>query len=395
MMQQTSSLRYRLAEATIDQKDMDDLADWIKTYPWLTQGPLVQEFEEQWAQWLGLPHAVFVNSGSSANLLMYYAAMLSGRLRNHKVVVPALSWATTVAPAFQLGFEPIMCDADLSTFGLDMGCLERLLQEHDPAMVIIVPTLGIPNDMDALMRLKARYNFLLLEDCCPALGSRYKGRLVGTFGEMSTMSFYFGHHLSTIEGGMVSTGDEGLNDILLHIRSHGWAKDIAPEKEEYLARQRDVLQFNRVFTFYYPGFNMRSTDLNAYLGLGQMKKIDWVVQRRVENHERYQKRFMTSPDFHTPIPPDAVTCSISFVALARSLEHRDRVARALEEHDIETRPLGGGSMGRQPFWVDRQGTQTLPIADRVHETSFMLPNHPFLSLQDVDTICDVVLAVKA
>lgn len=394
-MTETTNLRYLLAEATIDQKDVEELADWLRTNPWLTQGPLVREFEEQWASWLGVRHAVFVNSGSSANLLMYYAALLSDRLKNRKVVVPALSWATTVAPAFQLGFEPLMCDADQRTFGLDMEYLERLLKQHDPALVIIVPTLGIPNDMDELMRLKERYGFLLMEDCCPALGSRYKGRLVGTFGEMSSMSFYFGHHLSTIEGGMVSTNDEEMNDILLHIRSHGWAKDIAPEKEEYLARQRDVLPFNRVFTFYHPGFNVRSTDLNARIGLGQMKKVGWVVQRRVENHRRYQERFLQSPDYHVPTNSDAETCSISFVALARSQEHRDRVGEALREHGIETRPLGGGSMGRQPFWVDRQGVDPFPVADRVHETSFMLPNHPHLSLADVDHICDVVLAVKA
>lgn len=394
-MTETTNLRYLLAEATIDQKDVEELADWLRTNPWLTQGPLVREFEEQWASWLGVRHAVFVNSGSSANLLMYYAALLSGCLKNRKVVVPALSWATTVAPAFQLGFEPLMCDADQRTFGLDMGYLERLLKQHDPALVIIVPTLGIPNNMDELMRLKERYGFLLMEDCCPALGSRYKGRLVGTFGEMSSMSFYFGHHLSTIEGGMISTNDEALNDILLHTRSHGWAKDIAPEKEEYLARKRDVLPFNRVFTFYHPGFNVRSTDLNARIGLGQMKKVGWVVQRRVENHRRYQERFLQSPDYHVPTNSDAEICSISFVALASSQEHRDRVGEALREHGIETRPLGGGSMGRQPFWVDRQGVDPLPVADRVHETSFMLPNHPQLSLTDVNYICDVVLAVKA
>ena len=394
-MTETTNLHYLLAEATIDQKDVEELADWLRTNPWLTQGPLVREFEERWASWLGVRHAVFVNSGSSANLLMYYAALLSGRLKNRKVVVPALSWATTVAPAFQLGFEPLMCDADQRTFGLDMEYLERLLKQQDPALVIIVPTLGIPNDMDEIMRLKERYGFLLMEDCCPALGSRYKGRLVGTFGEMSSMSFYFGHHLSTIEGGMVSTNDEALNDILLHTRSHGWAKDIAPEKEEYLARQREVLPFNRVFTFYHPGFNVRSTDLNARIGLGQMKKVGWVVERRVENHRRYQERFLQSPDYHVPTNSDAEICSISFVALANSQEHRERVGQALREHGIETRPLGGGSMGRQPFWVDRQGVDPLPVADRVHETSFMLPNHPQLSLKDVNYICDVVLAVKA
>lgn len=394
-MIQTTNLRYRLADATIDQAELDELADWLKTNPWLTQGPLVRELERQWAQWLGVRYALFVNSGSSANLLMYYALLLSGRLKNRKVVVPALGWATTVAPAFQLGFEPLMCDGDPRTLGLDLGHLERLLAEHDPGAVIVVHTLGIPSEMDGLLRLKERYGFALMEDACPALGSRYDGRLVGTFGDISSMSFYFGHHLSTIEGGMVSTDDEELYDILLMVRGHGWAKDLSPEKEERLARARGVLEFNRIFTFYHPGLNVRSTDLNARIGLSQMKKIGWVVQRRVENHRLYQERLAASPDFYVPINERAEICSISFVALARSRDHRDRVGRTLWAHGIETRPLGGGSIGRQPFWVDRMGVQSLPVADRVHETSFMLPNHPYLSRPDINFICDVVLSVKS
>jgi peptide-methionine (S)-S-oxide reductase len=130
MTAKTPTLRYKLAEATIDAEDLNALADWLRTNPWLTQGPLVKQFERRWADWLGTRHAVFVNSGSSANMLMYYALLVSGRLKNRKVVVPAIAWATTVAPAIQLGFEPLMCDADPATFGLDMGALERLLAEH-------------------------------------------------------------------------------------------------------------------------------------------------------------------------------------------------------------------------------------------------------------------------
>jgi CDP-6-deoxy-D-xylo-4-hexulose-3-dehydrase len=394
-MEGRTAPRYLLAEATIDAADMDQLADWLKTHPWLTQGPLVRQFECAWSDWLGTDASVYVNSGSSANFLMYYAALLSGRLKNKRVVVPALSWATTVAPAFQLGFEPIMCDAELGSLTLDLDHLERLLTEHEPAAVIVVHTLGIPNHMDRLLELKRRHGFLLMEDACPATGSRYRGKLVGTFGEMSSFSFYFGHHISTIEGGMVATSDEELHDIMLHTRSHGWAKDVDPEKEARLAAEHDVLEFNRVFTFYHPGLNFRSTDLNAFIGLGQMKKLEWVIERRVENHRRYRERLAGAADYLVPDNPDGEVCSISFVALAASREHRERLGAALRANGIETRPLGGGSMGRQPFWTDRMGAQPLPVADRVHETSVMLPNHPHLGLADVDQICDVVLAVRA
>ncbi len=387
--------QYLLAENTIDGDDIGELIEWLRGGPWLTQGPLVREFEERWARWLGTRHALFVNSGSSANLLMYAALDVSGRLRNRKVVVPAVSWATTVAPAIQLGFEPIMCDADETSFGLDMDALERILQEHDPAAVIGVHVLGVPMDMDRLMALKERWGFFLMEDSCAAQGSEYAGRRVGTFGDLSSFSFYFGHHMSTIEGGMVCTDDETLHDLLLELRSHGWGKDLAPEKEARLAAERGVVPFNRPFTFYIPGYNVRSSDLNARLGLTQLKKVDAVVARRMENHRIYQFRFMEAEGFHCQRNGRARISSISFAALADSPLHRERIARTLEEHRIETRPLGGGNMSRQPFWADRYGSQVFPVADRIHATSFQLPNHPGLSVDDIHHICDVVLAVPA
>jgi CDP-6-deoxy-D-xylo-4-hexulose-3-dehydrase len=385
--------RYALAERTIDETDIAELIDWLKSNPQLTQGPRVKEFEATWSQWLGRKYSVFVNSGSSANLIMYYALLLSGRLKNNKVIVPAASWATTVAPAIQLGFEPIMCEADFQTFGLDLAHLEQLCQEHDPGAVIVVQTLGVPGNMDGLLSLKETYGFALMEDACPATGSTYRGKKVGSFGDLATFSFYFGHHLSTIEGGMVSTDDEQLYDILLHIRSHGWAKDLSAEKEEELATAHGALPFNRIFTFYYPGFNVRATDLQARIGLGQMRKADWVCARRVQNQRRYEERFASAPQFLVPHNPDGVTCSISFVALAPSSEERDRIAKVLRSENIETRPLGGGSMGRQPFWANRFGMRSYDVADAIHTRSFMLPNNPDISLEDVDHICDVVLGV--
>ncbi|MET0385607.1 MAG: DegT/DnrJ/EryC1/StrS family aminotransferase, partial [Polyangiales bacterium] len=136
--------RYKLAGSTIDARDIGELIEWLQNDPWLTQGPLVAELERVWASWLGTRHALFVNSGSSANLLMYAALLESGRLKNRKVIVPAVSWATTVAPAIQLGFEPIMCDAEASSFGIDPEALTRLVEQHKPAAVIVVHVLGVP-----------------------------------------------------------------------------------------------------------------------------------------------------------------------------------------------------------------------------------------------------------
>jgi CDP-4-dehydro-6-deoxyglucose reductase, E1 len=385
--------KYLLAERTIDEKDLSELTAWLGKNPWLTQGPLVREFENTWAAWTGHKHALFVNSGSSANLLMYAALDESHRLENRKVIVPAVSWATTVAPAIQLGFEPIMCDADPKTFGLDLKMLDALCEKHKPSSVITVHVLGVPNDMDALMAAKKKHGFVLMEDSCAATGSRFDGTLVGRFGELATYSFYFGHHLSTIEGGMVCTDDDRLHDIMLHLRSHGWAKDIEPTKAEKLAGDAHVRPFNKTFTFYLAGYNFRSTDLNAHLGISQMKKAERVVQRRAENHKAYQELFLPSPHFVCQTSPKSMISSISFCALARSPEHRDRIAKAFAANQIETRPIGGGNMSRQPFWSNRYGSAVFPMADRIADTGFQLPNHPGLSVDDVRFISNTALAV--
>jgi CDP-6-deoxy-D-xylo-4-hexulose-3-dehydrase len=383
--------QYLLAEDTIPAADLRELASWLGTNPWLSQGPLVREFERQWAAWLGTSHATFVNSGSSANLLMFYALLVSGRLRNRKVIVPAVSWATTVAPAIQLGFEPILCDADPETFGVDLEHLERLVRQHDPAAVAVVHVLGVPCDMEPLQTLARRHDFVLLEDACAATGSRYDGKHVGTFGALSTFSFFYGHHLSTIEGGMVCTSDPELHHLLLQVRSHGWAKDLPRAEEARRAEAAGALEFNRPFTFYVPGFNVRSTDLNARIGLMQLGRVETVVGRRIENHAAYQARFAKAEGFHCQRNARATICSIAFAALADSAARRDHIAAALRARKIETRPLGGGNMSRQPFWADRYGVTPMPMADRIHETSFQLPNHPGLTLGDVEFICDTVL----
>lgn len=390
----THTRRYLLAEDTIDREDLQTLISWLEGGPWLTQGQLVRDFEARFREWLGVPHALFVNSGSSANLLMYYALLVSGRLPNRKVIVPAVAWATTVAPAIQFGFEPLLCEADPDTWGLDLDHLERLLEEHRPGAVILVHVLGVPNKMDRLMALKERFGFHLMEDSCASQGSRYRGRRVGTFGDMASFSFFFGHHMSTIEGGMIVSQDEEIHDILLHLRSHGWSKDASPASEARRAEAAGVHQFNRPFTFYYPGFNVRSSDLNARIGLSQMEKIDRVVARRMENHRAYQERFRQAEGFSCQDNEAAEICSISFAGMASSVEHRERVGQAVRAAGIETRPVGGGNMSRQPFWTQRYETIPLPVADRVHDTAFQLPNHPGLSVQDIHHICDVALSVS-
>lgn len=379
---------YPLADSVIDSNDTDQLIEWLKNNPRLTKDKLTSEFERQWAKWVGTRYAVFCNSGSSANLLMAYAALISGRLDNKKVIVPSVGWVTTIAPFMQFGFEPIMCGADKDNFGLNLEHLEHLVKKHKPATVIMVQVLGVPSDMDALKKLQKKYKFMLMEDACAALGSTYGGKKVGSFSDMSSFSFYFGHQLSTIEGGMVNTNDKKLYDLLLMLRSHGWGKDLDEATRRGLMRTYRVDDFHKPFTFFVPGFNVRSTDLNAFLGLGQMKKADKISAIRRRNHEIYAQT-LKHVEFQK-WNKKAVPCSISFGAVARDIKHRIQIVNALNADHIETRLFSAGNLGLHPFWYNQYGKFHDPVADKVHECGFFLPNNESLEEGDIRFICDVV-----
>ena len=227
-----------------------------------------------------------------------------------------------------------------------------------------------------------------MEDACAALGSEYGGKKVGSFSDMSAFSFYFGHQLSTIEGGMVNTNVKLLYDLLLMLRSHGWGKDLDTPTRTRLMHKHRVDDFHKPFTFFVPGFNVRSTDLNAFLGLEQMKKADKISAIRHRNHEIYAKNLK-----HVSFQKwsrKSMPCSISFGALARDVKHRVQIINALNANNIETRLFSAGNLGLHPFWYERYGVFHDVVADRVHECGFFLPNNESLGEKEIRFICDVV-----
>ena len=384
-------LKYHLAEDTIDCKDVDRLIAWLKTYPRLTKGAVTLQFESEWGEWAGKKYSLFCNSGSSANLLMFYALLVSGKLKNKKIVLPSVGWATTLAPAIQFGFEPVLCEADSETFGLDLNHLESILKKENPGTVVLVQVLGVPHKMPDLLRLKDKYGFFLLEDACAAVGSSGYGKKLGTFGDMGSFSFYFGHQMSTIEGGMVVTDHKEWHHLLLKLRSHGWSKDLDQETHDELVEKYGIDDFHEPFVFYEPGFNLRSTDLNAYIGPGQLEKLEGMTSRRHENHLLYQKYL--GEEFYTQRwqDPGARIASISFGVVAKNTAERRAIVQALEENAVETRIFSAGNLGLHPFWYNRYGKASFPVADRIHHSGFFLPNHPALKSEDVIFISQVVL----
>ncbi|OGN02034.1 MAG: hypothetical protein A2651_01405 [Candidatus Yanofskybacteria bacterium RIFCSPHIGHO2_01_FULL_42_12] len=386
--------RYPLADDTVTKDDREALAQWIleDPSPRFTMGPLVRQYEEKWSNWLGRRYSVSCNSGSSANLLMYYALLRSSRLKNKKVIVPSAAWVTTIAPAIQLGFEPIMCDADYDTWALNRRHLRQLLEEHHPGTVTLVQVLGVPHNMGDLMELKNKYGFFLLEDSCAAMGSSYHGKKVGTFGDMASMSTYYGHQFSTIEGGFVSTDDKDLSDMLVMLRSHGWVAHLDPETRAGMLKKYEIEDIGTNFVFCEPGFNFRLTDLQAFIGMRQLNRMNWLVERRSENHRLYKQ--LLGSRFITQAYDDKTTvCSIHFCALAANYEERNYIIKMLENESIETRPFTSGNQGLQPYWFREYGKFSSSMANKLYHCGFFLPNHPYLKKEDIEFICSV--ATKA
>lgn len=376
-----------LVQDTIGSDDIDNLVRWLKTNPRLTKGQKTVEFENSWSNWLGCKYSVFVNSGSSANLAAIYALKVSNRLKNDKIVFSCLSWVTTVAPAMQLGLTPILCDVDPNTLGIDPVQFEAICKEQSPAAVMIVHALGFPNNMQELTRICTQYNVILLEDSCECVGSTdWKGQKTGTYGLMSTFSTYYGHHFSTIEGGFVCTDDFELYNVLKSIRSHGWSRDMDEVTRKSLQLKYGVDDFRNQYTFYYPGFNLRSTDLQATIGLHQLTKLDAFCHKRYDNLKLYDEWIINS-EWKIDLSKFGYVSNFAYPIIhSKSAE----IVDALAESSIECRPLIAGSISRQPFFYSKYGKKTYKFADMIHSHGLYIPNNPDMTESDIKIVSDVV-----
>ena len=379
-----------LVKNTIDNKDIDKLISWLKTYPRLTKGDMTIEFERLWSKFMGVKHSIFVNSGSSANLLMVYALIESGILKiGDSIIIPSLSWSTSLAPAMQFGLEPILCDCNKEDLSIDLEHLATIISEKKPKCLMVVPILGLVPQMDKIMDICEKNNVVLIEDACESLGSKFNDKKLGSFGLMSTFSTYFGHHISTIEGGMICTDNDEFANLLKSLRSHGWDRDMDSDTRNSLRTQYEVDDFNALYTFYHTGFNVRSTDLQAFLGIGQLEKLPTVVTNRNKNFKLYHE--LLDDSFWKPSIRD--TDYVSNFAFPIIHKKRNEIVKLLKDNNIENRPLLAGSLGKQPYWCKKYGQVTLPNVDDIDTFGLYLPNNHQMSIKEISRICKVINSV--
>jgi CDP-6-deoxy-D-xylo-4-hexulose-3-dehydrase len=381
-----------LVQDTIDNKDIDNLIEWLKTYPRLTKGPKTLEFESKWSEWLGTKYSVFVNSGSSANLMMIYSLKVLNKLKNNKICVPSLCWATDLAPVLQFDLQPILIDCNLENLSVDINHLEKVFIEESPSVLILVSVLGLSPDMNKIVELCKKYDVILLEDNCESQGTKFNNIKLGNFGLMSSFSTYFGHTMSTIEGGMICTNNHEIYETLLQLRSHGWDRDLSKETQLNLRSEWGVSNFSALYTFYIPGFNLRSTDLQAHIGLRQLDKVDDMIEKRFLNFLSY-KSILENRVWFPKTFKNEYTSNFAIPVITDTIEQKNKLIELLNKNEVASRPLISGSMGTQPFYKRKYGEYILPNCSIVDDRGIYVPNHDKMNKEDVEKICSLILSV--
>ena len=376
-----------LMKDCITQEDKDALVDFIKTSNRYTNGPKVKEFEKEWSEWLGVEHSLFVSSGSTANTLLLSAIVEKYNLKKgDKVIVPAMTWVTNVAPVIQLGLEPIFCDVESDTFSFDLEHLKQLSKEHKDIRVVFVTHLfGVPAPINEFKKIIP--NAVYLEDCCESHGAEIYGGKVGTHSEGSTFSSYFGHHMTTVEGGFVSTNDTELYELMRAKRSHGMARECSPEVfEQY---KRDYPEVDERFMFVTDGYNLRNTEFGAVLGLSQLPRLDDMIERRREICDTFVSILKKYGDtFHIPNFTGNSSFCLPFILKDKTI--KSKMQKYLEENGVETRPLCSGNLLRQPFLENYELDVNKPKVDYLHFNGFFIGNNHLITDAEIDRLDELI-----
>lgn len=381
-----------LMENTVGDREKRELINFIKNTDRFTNGKKVLEFEKNWSGWQNCKYSVFVNSGSSANLLLLWA-LKEKHFQNKEMVVltPSCTWATNISSMIQLGIDFVVADNDMYNFGISEESLIEAKQNYKEINVIFVThLLGSPSDIDMIKKHFPKA--ILIEDCCESHGATYNGKKVGNFGIASTFSFYYGHHMTTIEGGMVCTNDEELYNLLRIMRSHGMSRESLDEDyKEKLSDENPNIDSK--FLFPYTGFNVRNTELNAVLGNTQLKQLNEFITIRKRNLKEFDKIVKNHDKILKPFNLEGNSAMV-FPLLCESKEIKESLIRIFEENGIETRPFLIGNFVNQPF-VKHLDLKTTNIenSEYFHDCGFYIGNNhliPIEKIQNLDSVINLI-----
>lgn len=380
-----------LMDNNINREDVNSVIDFLNQdpIPKLTNGPKVVEFEKQWSEWVGVKHSLFVNSGASANELTMLA--LKYMYGDGEVIVPPLTWISDISSVLFAGFRPVFVDVNFDNLSFDLNKLKEAITPKTRA-IFLTHVLGINGLTDELLKLCKDKNILLIEDVCESHGTTFKGKKVGSFGYASNFSFYFAHHMSTIEGGMVCTNDDKFYQMCRALRSHGMMREMTDDsmKQEIIEKYPDL---NPDFIFVGPAHNFRSTEINAVIGLNQLPRLDDNNKKRISNFNHFISN-LNAEKYITELRT-AGQCNYAFIVIMRddSLAIRDKIEATLKKEGIEFRRglSGGGNQMRQPFMTQfNYDLSKYPNIEHIHNFSWYIGNYPLLPKEKIDYLLEVL-----
>jgi len=384
-----------LMRNNISRDDLDALIDYLKgDDPKLTQSSNVQKFEEEWSNWLGVKHSVFVNSGSSANLISL--AVLRQFVEDGEVIVPPLTWVSDIASVLQNGFKPVFADINPLTLCMDTENILEKINSRTRA-VFVTHVQGFNGLSDVLLKELRTRKVQLIEDVCESHGATFCGKKLGSFGWMSNFSFYYAHHMTTIEGGMVCTNDDQVYQMLRMFRSHGMVRE-STDVDLQVRYAKEYPDLNPDFIFAFPAYNVRNTELGGVLGRRQLRKLDTNNEKRRENLEIFLLN-LDSTLFRTNFETIG-SCNYAFpvVLLQPNVDVRDRMETILDNANIEFRRgnAGGGNQLRQPYLrsiYNEKEWEKYPETDHVHSFGWYIGNYPDLETGKIKKICRLLNTV--
>jgi CDP-4-dehydro-6-deoxyglucose reductase, E1 len=389
------SFNHPLMHNNISSDDLKKIIDFLKTKPILTHSKKVFEFEKKWSEWLGVKYSIFVNSGSSANFLsMKCIRELYGE---GEVILPPLTWISDVVATVESGFKPKFADIKMETLSLNENEIFKKITKKTKA-VFITHAQGFNGLSDKLLKTLKKKKIILIEDVCESHGATFKNKKLGSFGLISNFSFYYAHHMTTIEGGMICTNNKKIYEIIRMLRSHGMVR----ESGNKIFEKKMIKKYKNLspkFIFLHKGFNMRNNEISAVMGLNQLKSLDRNNLKRTKNFEHFLKKIDDQIFFKKFDTNGSSNYAFPIILKSKSIKFRDKFEELMKKNKIEFRRgnAGGGNQLRQPYiknLIGKINFKEFSVVEHVHSFGYYIGNFPDLSIKKIDLICKILNSIK-
>ena len=391
-----NKIQFPLMQNNILKKDINLVINFLKNNTIFTQNKEVLKFEKLWSKWLGVKYSVFVNSGSSANLLSIQLLKLKFP-KGGEVIVPPLTWSSDVASLLHCGFKPVFADIDLNTLGMNTDAVISKINKKTRA-VFLSYIQGFNCLNVKLLNFLKKKNILLIEDVCESHGASFKNKKLGTFGWTSNFSFYYAHHMSTIEGGMICTNDKKSYYDLLMLRSHGMIREVKDEKFQ-TSMKKNYKDLNSKFIFYHSGYNVRNNEIGGVLGQSQLKRLNSNIAKRNINHNYFLDRLDKEIYFVDFVTKGQSNYAFNVILKDKNKKLMNKLQFELDKHKIEYRvgSAGGGNQLRQPYlksMYSKKEALKFPNTEHMHFYGMYIGNYPELSKEKINFILKVLNSIK-